>query len=105
MRQLLSDGSVISAKNSDREPNEAHEIVLVPHTTHIEGNEGLLTVRDWWYFPLAPGQESRGRLQPDMIRRGLGGRDFSSWLMGLPGSETRNRTAPRRTGRGYYSVP
>jgi len=31
------DGSVILAKNSDREPNEAHEIVIIPHATHAEG--------------------------------------------------------------------
>ncbi len=33
-----ADGSVIFAKNSDREPNEAHELVLVPRTTHPEGS-------------------------------------------------------------------
>jgi dipeptidase len=30
------DGSVILAKNSDREPNEAHEVVLVPAADHPE---------------------------------------------------------------------
>jgi len=29
-----ADGRVILAKNSDREPNEAHEIVRIPHATH-----------------------------------------------------------------------
>jgi secernin len=29
-----SDGSVILAKNSDREPNEAHELVIFPHASH-----------------------------------------------------------------------
>lgn len=29
-----SDGSVIFAKNSDREPNEAHELALIPNATH-----------------------------------------------------------------------
>jgi len=28
------DGSVIFGKNSDREPNEAHELVLIPHAKH-----------------------------------------------------------------------
>jgi len=31
------DGSVIFGKNSDREPNEAQEIVLVPHVSHSDG--------------------------------------------------------------------
>ncbi len=31
------DGSVIFGKNSDREPNEAQEIVLFPRTTHPDG--------------------------------------------------------------------
>jgi secernin len=33
------DGSVIFGKNSDREPNEAHELVIVPHAEHPEGAE------------------------------------------------------------------
>jgi len=32
------DGSVIFGKNSDREPNEAQEIVLLPHMTHSDGS-------------------------------------------------------------------
>ena len=33
-----SDGSVILGKNSDREPNEAHEVVLVPAADHAAGS-------------------------------------------------------------------
>ena len=32
------DGSVIFAKNSDREPNEAHQIVLIPASDHLPGS-------------------------------------------------------------------
>jgi secernin len=32
------DGSVLFAKNSDREPNEAHEVVVFPRQAHAEGS-------------------------------------------------------------------
>jgi secernin len=31
------DGGVLFAKNSDREPNEAHEVIVLPRTTYPEG--------------------------------------------------------------------
>ncbi len=36
---VTRDGSVIFGKNSDREPNEAHELVLIPHATHPKGRQ------------------------------------------------------------------
>ena len=33
-----ADGSVIFGKNSDREPNEAHEVVLIPAASHAAGS-------------------------------------------------------------------
>jgi secernin len=33
-----ADGSVIFGKNSDREPNEAHEVIIVPRTKHSPGS-------------------------------------------------------------------
>ena len=38
-----SDGSVIFGKNSDWEPNEAHELVLIPHVFYEEGEYKLST--------------------------------------------------------------
>ena len=33
-----SDGSVIFGKNSDREPNEAHEVIVIPSENHPAGS-------------------------------------------------------------------
>jgi dipeptidase len=35
---VTKDGSVIFAKNSDRHPNEAHELVLIPRAKHPDGS-------------------------------------------------------------------
>lgn len=40
------DGSVIFGKNSDREPNEAHELVLTPHSQHQHGQQVRCTYID-----------------------------------------------------------
>jgi secernin len=40
------NGSVIFGKNSDREPNEAHELVIVPHSYHLEGETVKCTYID-----------------------------------------------------------
>ena len=38
-----ADGSVLFGKNSDREPNEAQALVLVPHAIHPRGSQVKLT--------------------------------------------------------------
>jgi secernin len=38
-----SDGSVLFAKNSDREPNEAHLVQQVPHSNHAPGSSVRMT--------------------------------------------------------------
>ena len=43
LRNATYDGSVIFGKNSDREPNEAHELVFIPHATHDAGSEVTCT--------------------------------------------------------------
>lgn len=40
---VTRDGSVIFGKNSDREPNEAHELVIMPHATYPDGAQVQLT--------------------------------------------------------------
>ncbi len=39
LKNATVDGSVIFGKNSDRDPNEAQELLLIPHTVHPEGSE------------------------------------------------------------------
>ncbi|MBG0771886.1 MAG: C69 family dipeptidase [Anaerolineaceae bacterium] len=39
LKNATVDGSVIFGKNSDRDPNEAQELVLIPHAVHPEGSE------------------------------------------------------------------
>ena len=39
LNNATKDGSVIFGKNSDRHPNEAHELVLIPHTKHPAGED------------------------------------------------------------------
>ncbi len=36
LRNATRDGSVIFGKNSDREPNEAHELTFIPHAVHTQ---------------------------------------------------------------------
>ena len=43
MADATANGSVILAKNSDREPNEAHEIVYVPAGEHAPGSVATCT--------------------------------------------------------------
>lgn len=38
LANVTEDGSVIFGKNSDRDANEAHELVIIPHTQHPEGS-------------------------------------------------------------------
>ena len=35
---VTADGSVIFGKNSDREPNKPHYVVIIPHATHPLGD-------------------------------------------------------------------
>jgi len=43
LRNATKDGSVIFGKNSDREPNEAHELLSIPHATHVPGTDVACT--------------------------------------------------------------
>jgi dipeptidase len=69
-----ADGSVILAKNSDREPNEAHELLLVPaaaqpervlRATHIEipqvpRTNAVLLARPYWIWGAEMGVNEHG---------------------------------------------
>jgi dipeptidase len=39
LRNATRDNSVIFGKNSDRDPNEAHELVFIPHQEHPKGEK------------------------------------------------------------------
>ena len=39
LKNATVDGSVIFGKNSDRDPNEAQELILIPHAVHPDGSE------------------------------------------------------------------
>lgn len=43
LRNATQDGSVIFGKNSDREPNEAHELIFIPRAAHDAGTEVACT--------------------------------------------------------------
>jgi dipeptidase len=43
LKNTTRDGSVIFGKNSDREPNEAHELRVIPHETHAPNTEVTCT--------------------------------------------------------------
>ena len=38
LRNSTADGSVLFAKNSDRDPNEAHEVILIQRQKHSAGS-------------------------------------------------------------------
>jgi secernin len=69
------DGAVIFAKNSDREPNEAQQIVMVPPTSHppgslvrctyieipqVEHTFGLLLAKPFWIWGAEMGANEHG---------------------------------------------
>jgi dipeptidase len=37
LNKATADGSVIFGKNSDRDPNEAHQLLVVPRAKHTQG--------------------------------------------------------------------
>jgi dipeptidase len=70
-----ADGSVVLGKNSDREPNEAHEVVLVPAADHEPGTtvtttylripqaphtHGVLLAKPYWIWGAEMGVNSFG---------------------------------------------
>ena len=72
---VTSDGVVILAKNSDREPNEAHELVHMPRATHPEGSTvrctyveipqvpetfGVLLAKPFWIWGAEMGVNEHG---------------------------------------------
>lgn len=46
LADTTADGSVVFAKNSDREPNEGHELLFVPATDHEAGSALRCTYRE-----------------------------------------------------------
>jgi secernin len=70
-----ADGSVIFAKNSDREPNEAHHLLLIPAAEYAEGESiqctyiqipqvrrthAVLLAKPFWIWGAEMGANERG---------------------------------------------
>ncbi len=70
-----ADGSVIFAKNSDREPNEAHQLILIPGASHepgstvmctyieipqVEETYGVLLAKPFWMWGTEMGANEKG---------------------------------------------
>jgi secernin len=70
-----ADGSVIFAKNSDREPNEAHEVIIVPAAQHgsgemvkctyieipqVEHTNAVLLAKPFWIWGSEMGANEKG---------------------------------------------
>lgn len=94
------DGSLIFGKNSDREPNEAHELMILPHAYHAEGEmvdctyiaipqvdetNAVLLAKPFWIWGCEMGANEHGVVigneavftkEPYGKKRGLIGMDF-----------------------------
>ena len=70
-----ADGAVLFAKSSDREPNEAHELILIPRATHAGGSSvrctyveapqvqqthAVLLARPYWIWGAEMGANEHG---------------------------------------------
>ncbi len=73
--EATADGSMIFGKNSDREPNEAHELLLIPRGTHepdarvqctyvdipqVEETHAVLLARPYWIWGAEMGANEHG---------------------------------------------
>jgi secernin len=100
LRNSTADGSVIFAKNSDRDPNEAHHLLLVPAATHETGSQvqctyiqipqvnqtnSVLLAKPFWIWGAEMGCNEHGVVigneaifskEPPLKQPGLIGMDF-----------------------------
>jgi dipeptidase len=98
-----ADGSVIFGKNSDREPNEAHQVMIIPRTTHPERSQTHCTYID---IPQVPETNAVLLCRPSWLWGAEMGANEHGVVIGNTAVFTREAydTRPGLTGMDYLRL-